>query len=467
MSRFIFAILCFLTPFPVFASGASHGLDPTQLDLIWGVPFVGMLLSLALMPIFAPHLWHGHYGKIAFGWGLATIIPVAATYGVDIAVYEILHTYLLEYIPFILVAVTLFTISGGIQIELACCGKPWLNTAFMIAATFIASWIGTTGAAMLFIRPLLAINSWRYHRTHIVIFFILLVCNLGGSLTALGDPPLFLGFLQGVSFFWPLTNLFKPFIVIVLPVFAMFFILDLYYYRQEDHHKKPDVSQITPAIKGKINFLLFLGVMTAVIISGYWKPGITFDIFHVNLELQNIMRDGFFILLTGMSLLLTPKSIREYNVFTWEPVLEVAKIFAVIFITAMPVISILEAGEAGALGKLVSLVSEGGVPLNRMYFWMTGILSAFLDNAPTYLVFFHMAGGNAAELMGPLSGTLIAISSGAVFMGALTYIGNAPNFMVKAIAEINHVPMPSFFGYMAWSLIILLPWFALISWLLF
>ncbi|MGB0934846.1 MAG: sodium:proton antiporter [Alphaproteobacteria bacterium] len=460
-------VLFFLTSLAPDAMAAGGGMDPQQLSLVWALPFVGILLSLALLPIFKSRFWHHNYGKIGIFWALTTIIPMAWIFGPSVALHQVLHTYLLEYIPFILVASVLYTISGGIKVQLKYNGTPALNTAFLAVATFIASWIGTTGAAMLFIRPLLMINGWREHRTHIVILFILLVCNLGGSLTALGDPPLFLGFLQGVDFFWPLTNLMKPFLIVTLPVLGVFFVIDTIYYRKEDHSKIPQKEEGTTAISGKINLVLMGIVMISVITSGYWKPGISFSVYGIDLQLQNVLRDLIFIALIILSMRWTKREIREYNYFSWEPVLEVAKLFAVIFITAMPVITMLGAGEEGALSAIVSLVTKDGQPLNEMYFWMTGMLSAFLDNAPTYLVFFHMAGGDAQQLMGPMAETLMAISAGAVFMGALSYIGNAPNFMVKAIAEINRIPMPSFFGYMAWSCGILLPLFAIMAWLVF
>ncbi len=459
-----FYLLCFLSE-SALAESSAYGVDATQMGIEWVIPFAGILLSLALMPIIVPRFWHSHAGKVALFWSLAVIIPLAITQGIGVSIHEILHTYLLEYIPFIILVSTLFTISGGIKVQLCWSGKPTVNTALLCVATLLANWISTTGAAMLFIRPLINMNAWRKKKTHLVIFFIVLVCNLGGSLTALGDPPLFLGFLNGVDFFWPMYNMFLPFILVSGPVLLLFYLADIYYYKSEDLTTPPPTEGTS--IQGWINVFLLLGVMAAVIASGTWKSGVEFTVLHVPLKLENILRDLTLIALAVTSVVCTSRAIRSYNLFSWAPVLEVAKLFAAIFVAAMPVIAILRTGKDGVLAPLIGLVTHNGEPVNFMYFWITGGLSAFLDNAPTYLVFFHIAGGNAEILSGPLAQTLTAISAGSVFMGALTYIGNAPNFMVKSIAEINNIPMPSFFTYMFYTMAILLPLFIVISYLLF
>lgn len=466
LSRTLFTILgTFVLANPCFAT--NHGIEAHSLSIIWVLPFVGMLLSLALMPVIAPNFWHHHDGKLALCWSCLVIIPMFILHGLDATIHEILHVFLSEYIPFIIVLGTLYVITGGICFQLRWPGTPKTNTILLLAATLVASWIGTTGAAMLFIRPLIRINSWRNKKTHLIIFFIILVCNLGGCLTALGDPPLFLGFLLGVDFFWPLFYLSLPFTLVSIPTLIIFYIVDRYHYKKENISKLPQPDDQRLQIRGKINFVLLLGVMVAVIVSGKWESNIVINTYGVSLKLQNLLRDITLILLAAMSLIRTSYEIRSINYFTWSPIVEVAKIFAAIFLTAMPVLSILGIGEAGALAPLVRLVTIEGNPVNVMYFWMTGVLSAFLDNAPTYLVFFFLAGGDAQTLMGPMSKTLVAISTGAVFMGALTYIGNAPNFMVKSMAETRNIAMPTFFGYMFWSSIILLPSFTIMSWLLF
>jgi len=253
-------------------------------------------------------------------------------------------------------------------------------------------------------------------------------------------------------------------------VLVVFYLLDRWYYTKEENlPPRPDPTPDNRVgIEGGINILLLGGIVGAVLLSGAWKPGIGFTVYHVTVELQNLVRDILLLGLAGASMLLTRRDIRAANGFTWGPIAEVAKLFAGIFLTIIPAIAILKAGTGGALGPLVALVSgPGGEPNNVWYFWLTGVLSSFLDNAPTYLVFFNMAGGDAQALMGPLAATLTAISAGAVFMGANTYIGNAPNFMVKAIAEEGGVKMPSFFGYMGWSIAVLIPTFVLVTLIFF
>jgi Na+/H+ antiporter NhaD/arsenite permease-like protein len=446
---------------------APH-LDGGDLILLWAVPFVGILLSIALFPLFAPSIWHHHYGKISAGWAALFLVPFALRFGIDLAVYEALHTALLEYIPFIILLFALFTVTGGLRVRTTYQGTPAFNTGVLLLGTALASWMGTTGAAMLLIRPLLRANMWRRHRVHTVIFFIFLVANIGGSLTPLGDPPLFLGFLKGVGFFWPTQALFLPMATVSATLLVLYYLMDRIMIRREPGGPpEPPADEPKLRIEGKINLLLLAGIVLAVLMSGVWDPEIDFEIYHVEVGLQNLARDALLLLIAAASWWLTPKVTRKANEFSWFPIIEVAKLFAGIFITIIPAIAILRAGSAGALAPVVDLVNEGGEPVNVMYFWATGILSSFLDNAPTYLVFFNTAGGDAEVLTGPLSTTLLAISAGAVFMGANTYIGNAPNFMVRAIAEERGVAMPSFLGYMVWSSLILLPIFAAISWLFF
>ncbi len=294
------------------------------------------------------------------------------------------------------------------------------------------------------------------------------MANIGGGLTPLGDPPLFLGFLKGVDFFWTVSAMALPVLLSVLVLLAVFYAVDSYYFRKEGVLPRDKTPDAPIKLYGLRNIPLLLAIIAAVLLSGFWKPGISFDVMGTPVALQNLVRDGLLLLIAAISLKITPHQVRAGNEFNWDPILEVAKLFAGIFITIGPVIAVLQAGQAGALAPLVGVVSgPDGAPLNAMYFWMTGILSSFLDNAPTYLVFFNLASGDAATLMGPLSQTLLAISMGAVFMGANTYIGNAPNFMVKAIAEQRGIKMPSFFGYMLWSIVFLLPLFVLQTWLFF
>ncbi|MBP7064965.1 MAG: sodium:proton antiporter [Ferrovibrio sp.] len=459
-----------LLPVPLLLAlpAQAASVDGSQLGLVWGLPFAGILFSIALFPLLAPAFWHHHYGKIAAFWALSFLLPFTLLHGAGTAAHAVLEVALHEYIPFVILLLALFTIAGGVRITGNLHGSPGLNTALLAAGTILASWMGTTGAAMLLIRPLLRANDDRKHNVHVVVFFIILVANVGGALTPLGDPPLFLGFLLGVRFFWTAEAMLLPMLLLSLILLALFYALDVYLYKKEGT-VKPDRTPDSPiGIEGGVNVLLLGGVVAMVLMSGTWKPEQSLSVFGVSVALPNLARDLGLLALAGLSLKLTRAESRQANGFDWEPIREVAKLFAGIFLTIVPVIAILRAGEAGALKAVIQLASNpDGTPNNAMYFWLTGILSAFLDNAPTYLVFFNMAGGDAQALMGPMANTLLAISAGAVFFGAVSYIGNAPNFMVKAIAEQAGIRMPSFFGYLAWSVPLLLLPFLLITWLWF
>lgn len=460
---------CVFAPTAYAAEGSFSG---ANMDLVWIVPFAGILLSIAILPLVTPHFWHQHFGKVSAFWALAFLVPFAGLYGGGIAGQELVHTLVAEYIPFIILLLALFTVAGGIFIRGNLHGSPGLNTGILAAGTGLASIMGTTGAAMLLIRPLIRANDNRKHKVHVIVFFIFLVGNIGGSLTPLGDPPLFLGFLKGVDFFWTTKAMFLPMVISAGILLALFYAIDYYFYHhgREERPARMDPTPDTERIgfDGKFNFLLLGAIVCCVLLSGMWKPGIRFDIFGTPLELQNLVRDVLLLCIAVVSWKFTPASVREGNAYSWGPILEVAKLFVGIFITIIPAIAILKAGNQGALAPLVALVSDNtGQPINAMYFWLTGMLSSFLDNAPTYLVFFNLAGGDPKLLMTTLSNTLLAISAGAVFMGANTYIGNAPNFMIKAIAEDRGIRMPSFFGFMLWSGAILLPIFALLTLIFF
>ncbi|CUA81499.1 MULTISPECIES: sodium:proton antiporter [Gulbenkiania] len=448
---------------PGLASAAD--LNGASLSLAWSLPFAGILLSIALFPMLAPGIWHRHFGKITAFWTVLFLLPFLFAFGAGTTAAVVSHALVTEYIPFIVLLFALYTISGGILVWGNMHGSPALNTGLLAIGTALASVMGTTGAAMLLIRPLLKANDNRKHNVHVVVFFIFLVANIGGGLTPLGDPPLFLGFLKGVDFGWTVRAMALPVLLASLVLLFVFYLVDSYYFRREGVlSRDPSPDTRTLKLMGKFNFLLLAGVIATVLVSGLWRPGIVFNVFGAPLELQNLVRDLVLVGLGMMSLVLTPRQIRAGNEFNWDPLLEVAKLFAGIFVTIAPAIAVLRAGSDGALAPLVALVSgEDGMPANAMYFWLTGVLSAFLDNAPTYLVFFNLAAGDAQLLMKELPQTLLAISMGAVFMGALSYIGNAPNFMVKAIAEQRRVKMPSFFGYLLWSGAILLPLFAVLT----
>jgi len=467
---------------PGAVAAAEHGAEAHGPPLgetlpLWSViPFAGILLSIAIFPLVAPHFWHHHFPKVSAGWALLFALPFLVAFGHD-AWHAILHIYLIDYIPFIILLWALYTISGGIYVRGSIRGKPTTNLAMILIGTAFASWIGTTGAAMVMIRPLLRANAPRKHRAHTVVFFIFLVANIGGSLTPLGDPPLFLGFLHGVPFFWTMAILPEMLTAAVILSLVYFFV-DTWFYKQEDPQTVAAATgNEAIGIEGGHNFAFLAGVVGGVLMSGMVKLG-AFSLGGVHMEVQNILRDGILIAMGVLSLLTTRKSIREANEFGWFPIKEVAYLFAGIFMTIIPALAILQAGEHGALAWLVAMVKR---PLH--YFWMTGTLSSFLDNAPTYLTFYNSALGKLgisehqvyeglrgavdampADTLSTFTTYLAAISAGAVFMGANTYIGNAPNFMVKSIAEESGVAMPSFFGYMLkWSLPILIPTFGLIT----
>ena len=452
------------------SAAAAAALDGAQLGLAWVIPFVGMLMSIALLPLLALRLWHHHYGKIALGWAALTLAPLAALHGAPAALDLAAHTLLLEFLPFIVFIGTLYVVAGGIYVRGNLHGSPLLNTGILAIGAVLASLMGTTGAAMLLIRPLIRANDNRHYRVHTIVFFIFIVANVGGSLTPLGDPPLFLGFLKGVSFFWTLEHMLAPMLFVVAILLVLYFALDVWLYRKDlARGLKRDPTPDSPLrIEGGVNFLLLALVIGAVLMSGLAKTGIEVAVLGQHLVLEGLMRDAAFLVIAAVSMAVTKKATRKANEFGWGPIEEVAKLFLGIFLTMAPVLLMLKSGAAGAFAPLVRLVTDAaGRPDNGMYFWLTGALSSFLDNAPTYLVFFNLAGGEPQALMTTLAPTLLAISAGAVFMGANTYIGNAPNFMVKAIAEDRGIRMPGFFGYMLWSAAILLPIFVAMTFVFF
>ena len=453
---------------PALAQAAD--MDGSQLSVLWGVPFAGMLLSIALVPLVAPLFWHHHFGKVSAAWALAFLLPFAVVFGPAAAGAGIAHAMLAEYIPFIILLTALYTVAGGIFIRGNLHGSPGLNTAILAVGAVLASFMGTTGASMLLIRPLIRANDNRKHVVHVVVFFIFIVSNAGGSLTPLGDPPLFLGFLKGVEFSWTLIHILPETAFLLASLLTLFYGIDWWYYhrKEEVQPKDPTPDDPTFGFDGGVNFVLLAVVVGLVLMSGLWKSSVTFHIAGTDVGLPGLLRDLGLIAVTVASLQLTPSGVHADNQFAWAPMQEVAKLFAGIFLTIIPVIAMLKAGVDGPFGAVVRAVTNpDGSPNPAMYFWATGLLSSFLDNAPTYLVFFNTAGGDPAVLMTTLAPTLVAISAGAVFMGANSYIGNAPNLMVKAIAEDRGVKMPSFFGYMVWSVGILVPLFAIMTWLFF
>ena len=451
----------------------GHGVDGATLPIWSIIPFVGILLSIAILPlVFDSHFLVHHGGKMSLAWGLIFAVPYLIAFR-GAAFYDILHIYLLDYIPFIILLWGLFTVAGGILVRGTLRGTPVLNTFLLLIGTVIASWVGTTGASMLLIRPLIRANAYRKNKVHLIVFFIFLVSNIGGSLTPIGDPPLFLGFLRGVPFFWTTTALLPHMLFISVILIVLFFIIDTFMFKREGGVVPDDGTNEPIRVEGLGNLVFLFGIIAAVLMSGTFKWG-EVNILGVHVYWQNIAREVLIVVMGLLSLKYTPFTgeLRQSNEFSWEPIEEVAKVFAGIFITIIPALAILKAGENGALAGLIAAMQQ---PYH--YFWITGILSSFLDNAPTYLTFFNTALGklhltdvkDASEiLLGPSQNLefirlLTAISVGAVFMGANTYIGNAPNFMVKAIAEQSGIRMPSFFGYMLWSVVILFPLFVIVT----
>ncbi len=461
------ALLIFAEP----AVAADHGHGHLgEILPIWScLPFAGMLLSIALLPLLVPRFWHHHFGKISFFWAASLALPFLWAFR-GTAFHEILHILMADYVPFIILLWSLYTVSGGILLSGTLRGTPLVNTLMLAIGTVLASWMGTTGAAMLMIRPFLRANRHRKQRTFMVVFFIFVVANIGGALTPLGDPPLFLGFLHGVSFFWTLKIL--PHMLLAAGILlAVYFVTDTYFYRREKPAPAAD-DKVPLRLEGAHNFIFILGIVLAVLMSGMAKLG-TIELFGIARSVQDYFRDLLLVIMGLLSMVTTRVETRERNDFTWFPIVEVAYLFIGIFITMIPCLLILKAGSQGALAFLMAVVQQ---PVH--YFWITGILSSFLDNAPTYLTFFNTAIGSFAAglpepqavalMMGEKAVYLKAISTGAVFFGACSYIGNAPNFMVRSIAEEAGTPMPSFFGYiLKYALVFLLPCFVLVTWIFF
>jgi Na+/H+ antiporter NhaD/arsenite permease-like protein len=458
-----FCLMAMATP-----AMAAQSLDGAGLPWPLALPFAGMLLSIALGPLVVKEWWHIHYEKAAAFWATAAILGLVAAEGVGATAAGVVHSMALEYLPFILMLFALFTAAGGIVVEGRLNGSPAVNTMILAIGAALASIIGTTGASMILIRPLIVANNERRFNAHVVVFFIFLVSNIGGVLTPLGDPPLFLGFLQGIDFFWTARALWPAALFVVGVLLLLFFLVDSYFYRREESPPRGNAGAAKLRVTGLANIGLIGVAILAIVASGVWRPGIGFDALGTRIELQNLIRESIMVLVGLASLYLTRPHLRAANGFEWEPIKEVAYLFGGIFICIIPVMAMLHAGTKGPFAPLLAILNRAdGTPNNVIYFWATGLLSSFLDNAPTYLVFFQLAGGDPATLMGPLAKTLAAISLGAVFLGANTYIGNAPNFMVYAIARRAGVTMPGFFPYMVWSGFILLPVFAAVTWLFF
>lgn len=430
--------------------------DQHEIPLVLLIPFALLLAAIAVMPLTFAHFWESNRNKLIVA--LVCSLPVLGFLIYNAMWGELKHALLFDYVPFLILLGALFVITGGINITGDIEAKPIINTTFMAIGAVLASLMGTTGAAMLLIRPLLETNAERQFKVHTVLFFIAVVANCGGLVTPLGDPPLFVLYLRGVPFEWFL-NLLPVWLFANIILLATYFGVDSYYYYQKESLAalKRDIEEIRPIkITGSINFVLLLGVVLSVAFLNEQY----ISLFKQN-EYAKFLRELVILILLGLSLWLTKKEVREANKFSWHPIEEVAYLFLGIFITMIPCLLFLEA-NAPTLG----------VTSPVQFFYATGVLSGVLDNTPTAVTFYSLALGLAQQANVMIAGipevTLKAICIGAVFFGAMTYIGNAPNFMVKAIAEEQSVEMPSFMGYVGkFSLVILLPLFVLVQLIFF
>ena len=469
MKRFLsiftaFFMLFLLCPTAVWAAGESGTESGVPLWLC--IPFAGLLLCIAVMPLVKGEWWEAHQPLVVVLWILVMVIPFALLYGVGSAAETVLECTVNDYLTFIVLLFGLFCVSGNITMEGDFAGSPRINVGLLALGTLLASCIGTTGASMLMVRPVIKMNSWRRRKSHIMIFFIFMVSNMGGCLTPIGDPPLLMGFMRGVPF-WSL-HLFPVLIFNMVILLFVFYHLDKRNYRRDiAEGRKPDISKPGTEfrIDGLHNIIFLIMIVAAVILSGV-LPGMPafqdaagnargIHIFgEVSLSFPSLIEIVLILLAAFLSFKTTDKEVRVKNHFTWGAIKEVAVLFIGIFITMQPALMLLK-----AVGPNL------GITEPYQMFWATGALSSFLDNTPTYLVFLTTAGtlgftGGIATTLGTLPAKMLsAISCGAVFMGANTYIGNAPNFMVKSISDENGVNMPSFFGYMLWSVAVLIPVF--------
>ena len=436
-------------------------------SLLLCIPFAGLLLCIAVMPLVKPEWWEKHQALAVIVWSLLFIIPSIVLNGAGETTETVLECIVNDYLTFIVLLFGLFCVSGNITLEGNLAGSPAVNALFLAFGTLLSSCIGTTGASMLLVRPMIKMNSWRKNKAQIMIFFIFMISNMGGCLTPIGDPPLLMGFMRGVPFFWSL-HLFPILIFNMILLLIIFYLIDKKQYRKDiANGLRPDISKpgVDIKVEGLHNIVFLVAIVVAVILSGTLPSlpmfqdaagnvlGITIYK-SVKLTFPAMIEIAIILLAALLSFKTTNEKIRTQNHFTWGAIQEVAILFIGIFITMQP-----------ALALLKTRGPTLGIPEPYQMFWATGFLSSFLDNTPTYLVFLTTAGtlgftSGIVTTVGTISVKILtAISCGAVFMGANTYIGNAPNFMVKSISDENGIRMPSFFGYMGWSLCILVPVF--------
>lgn len=418
-----------------------------------------LMISISLLPLLASNFWHKFENVIITLLSISVVFIVFKNEGSTSATSTLAHVIISEYIPFIAIVFALYTTTGGIHLQLNIKNNMKNNIVILLFGAFIANFIGTTGASMLLIRPFLKLNKNASYKKHLCVFFVILVSNIGGCLTPLGDPPLFLGYLLGVDFFWTTKNLFFPFLIAIIFCTTIFVAID----RQKNSYlENESAEKQNIKFEGYRNAILILLIAIITLIAPKISENIVCELFEQKITTSQLVRDCSYITIGIVSFIITPKRIHYLHRFNFAPVIEVAKVFIAIFLTLIPINAMIKIGISGPLGSLLSFVTVNGVHDPVRYFWTSGILSAFLDNAPTYLLFFKVAGNDANVLMNNIP-LLAAISLGSVFMGALTYIGNAPNIMVRNIAKQNNATMPSFLGYIVWSISILVPLFIIIS----
>jgi Na+/H+ antiporter NhaD/arsenite permease-like protein len=419
-----------------------------MLDLARAAPFVLVLVSFAVLPGLAPRFWHRRMPELSLGFVALGLVIEAACLGPVPAIEELWQITVAEFMPFIFLLLALYALGGGIMIAGGPWGRPGGNLLLLIIGTVLASLMGTIGASLLLIHPLLAANGNRFEKRHLVLAFIILVGNVGGTLSPLGDPPLLVGFLKGVPFFWPLFNLWGPLLVTALPVLALVFGLDVYYARREARPAKK-----TLRVRGVLNIFLLLLLTGAIIVEGVWHPG-NIGVFSAHMPIEQLALTVLAAGCIATSENFTAKAIRAHNRFAWGAMKEIVILFFAIYATIGPVFSLLQQANLDAENPL-------------LWFWSSGIASAILDAAPTYLIFFQAAGGDAAKLAASPSTLLTALAAGSVFFGPLTYLGNAPNLMIREIASRRGVRMPGFFPYAAAMCAVLVPIYLVMSWVFY
>jgi Na+/H+ antiporter NhaD/arsenite permease-like protein len=407
------------------------------------VPFAGVLLSFAILPGLLPRFWHRRMASIIGFWVALGFLLQSLDAGVGAAALALWRVTFAEFLPFIVLLLALYALGGGISIRGGKLGRPFGNLLLLLAGTVLASIMGTIGAALLLIHPLLAANGYRYEKRHLVIAFIILAGNCGGALSPLGDPPLLVGFLRGVPFFWPLAHLLLPLLLLAVPVLALTYGLDVWLARREARAKPEKLR-----IRGALNILLLLVLIVVIPVEGVWHPG------NVTVLFAQIPGEHLAVMLVEAGCILvsevfTPNAIRSQNRFAWQAMREIIILFFAIFATIGPAFALLQAAQIP--------------PVPLAWFWASGIASAVLDAAPTYLIFFEAAGGHAAALAQAPSRLLTAIAAGSVFFGPVTYLGNAPNLMIREIAARRGVRMPGFFAFSGIMILVLVPIYAVMS----